>query len=123
MAQDQVRNDPGNADHVQDVGVRGVPRQADGSLLYESRGRRLSLRAVLIHDNHIQSRPGKKKAGCPICRQGLEGALAAPEEVRAPVVESEVVPGDRGDEAGTAAPAPTNRTLPLKSPMLRSGGN
>ncbi len=66
--------DSSNANRVQDVELQRVPRQVDGALHDESGGRRLSLRAVLVHDAHLQM--GRYESeGCRICGQGLEGAL------------------------------------------------
>ncbi len=122
MAANEIRGNSGDAHHVQDMGLRGVPRQADGSVLYESRGRRLSLAILSIHDRHLQNRAGVYVAQCKICRKGLEGALAAPEKVEVPIDPSEVVPGDRADEAGPAAPAHPPGTLSGINPVLRSRG-
>ena len=69
-----VPSNTSDAHGVQDVGVQRVPGQADGPVYDESGGRRLSVRAVLFHDAHLQA--GHRRAErCPICEQGLEGAL------------------------------------------------
>ncbi len=117
-----IPQDLSNANGVQNVELLGVSGQADGPVHNESRGRRLSLRAVLFHDNHLQA--GHRSAEkCGICSKGLEGALAPSEESRPPRGGDEVVEGGRADQKDAAASSPSDRAGGRPNPMLRSGGS
>lgn len=61
--------------------------------------RRLNVGALFVHDNHISG--GFRKAkGCPVCGQGLAGAIEVTQEVRAAGREDAVAPGDGADQKG-----------------------
>ena len=108
MVNDSLREPVGNADGVQNVGVQRVPRQADGPVYDESRGRRLSIRSVLLHDAHVQAGT-LESARCKICRQGLEGALEAVTERGPRRGDDEVAQSGRADEEGAAPPPRVTR--------------
>ncbi len=119
MVRDLGRQGPGTADSVQDVEVQRVSGSADGAVHDAGRGRRLSLRAVLFHDGHVQA--GRRSAeGCGICKEGLEGALAPAEKVRPQVPGDEMVEGSGADEKDAAASAPGDRASSRKDKVLWS---
>ncbi len=103
MLRDDNWTQDNNADPVQDLAMRRVPRQAKGAIHHEDRGRSLSLKAVLLHDAHLQKGVGHSEK-CPICRQGLEGALEAPQKDATPDRDDEMVPSPGGDTEGPATP-------------------
>ena len=76
-----------------------MPRQDDQFVQGEGDDRRLSFGAVRVHNGHLQS--GRRvTAGCIICVEGLEGALA---EVTPPKRPAEVAEGDGADEEEDSA--------------------
>lgn len=64
---------------------------------------RLNLGAVRLHDRHLQG--GFRKAvGCPVCEEGLDGAIAKV-EMRRPVDKPDgLAKSDGTDEGGDSAP-------------------
>ncbi len=88
--------DTGDADNVQDLGMLGLQRSADGTLQDESSGGMLSLGSMRLHNAHVAD--GRGVAGeCRICSEGMGGVLA-PVEARGPrglaVVESSGTDGE-----------------------------
>ena len=108
MVRDTHRSSSGDADDVQDVGLQRVQGQASVPFYDESRGRRLSLRAVLVHDSHLQAGHGKAE-GCRICGQGLEGALEKAPERGPRRGGDEVAESGGADEEVAAASALVDR--------------
>ncbi len=105
---DSVRPASGDANSMQDLGVQRVSRPANGSVYDESRGRRLSVRAVLVHDAHLQA-GFRTSEGCPICGQGLEGALEKVTERGPRRGVDEVAESGGADEELAAASSRGNR--------------
>lgn len=67
--------------------------------------RRLSFSAVRVHNDHLQS--GRRTgSACPICENGLGGALETIEETRAPDSSDEVATDSGTDEEEDAPPSP-----------------
>lgn len=106
MAASAERRLAEDANSVQKLEVSRVSGP-DGRLVQSEGGDwRLSLRAVRLHNSHLQSGRRSSK-GCPICgAAGLEGALAPVEEERAADSKDEVAAGDGSDEKGDAASSP-----------------
>ena len=66
---------------------------------------RLSFRAVRVHYSHLSG--GKTElGGCPICEEGLGGALARIAAEGKPAEAAEMDPGNGADEGGDPAPSP-----------------
>ncbi len=122
MVRDKGRPDDRNANNVQDLELRGVSGPPNVVVYDESRGRRLSLRAVLFHDRHL-SAGAPSSTQCGICSQGLEGALEASPQITPSDRESEVVQGGGVDQEGSAAPARAPGSSRRKDQVLRSGGS
>ncbi len=117
MVNDLVQENSRPTDDMQDLGVQRVQGPANGSVHDESGGRRLSLRAVLLHDAHLQD--GRRTAErCGICSEGLEGALEKVTERSPRRGESEVVPSSGGDQEGSATPPPDDRASGKENQVL-----
>ena len=104
MVDPQDRRNSSDADYVQDVGVRRVPRPPKGPVPLASRDGVLRFGAVRIHNAHLQS--GKlTRDACGVCSEGLEGAVAAPPKVEEPAKADEVAEGGGDHEEGdTSSP-------------------
>ncbi len=103
MANSTEREQTRSQNNVQDVGLRRVSGQDASSVPGESGDRRLSFRAVRVHNSHLQK--GKQTTlRCGVCEQGLESALAPIAVER--VAEDEMVEGDGTNEGKDAAPSP-----------------
>ena len=76
-----------------------MPRQNAETVRSEGGDRVLSLGAVRVHHDHLQS--GRAwSGGCPVCVEGLEGFM----ETVAPVPEKlEVAEDNGGDEEGDSS--------------------
>ncbi len=109
MVTNGEREGGSSPDRVQDLELLRVSRSSHGPVYDASRGRRLSLRAVLFHDNHVQNGP-RKHEGCGVCRKGLEGALEAVTEAGARRGSDEVAKGGGADPEAPAASASGDRS-------------
>ncbi len=105
------------ANQLQDMEVQRVQRPPDGLVHDASRGRRLSLRAVLIHDTHLQA--GVRSATrCGVCREGLEGALEKTPQASPRRGGDEVASGSGVDEKSATPPTSANRPGGEENPVL-----
>ncbi len=116
-----VNNLPGNkvgdANGLQNVEVQRVSGQVNGPVHDESGGRRLSLRAVLIHDAHLQA--GFRTAErCSICGEGLEGALEKAPQGGPRRGSDEVAESGGVDKELAAASARVDRASRKEDPVL-----
>ena len=115
--QGKLASDRGTANRVQDVELLGVPRSSYGSVYDAGRGRRLSLRAVFLHDAHLQA--GTRVAeGCGICSEGLEGALEKVTQRSSRRGKDEVAPGSGVDEKPATPPPSADRPGREENPVL-----
>jgi len=103
MANDNQRRGTGNANQLQDMGMRGMQRQDDGPVQSQDRGWRLSFRALRVHHSHLSGGVFTAET-CGLCQHGLEGALAEIKEL--PVKADEVVEDSRTDQEGHPTPPP-----------------
>ena len=108
----------GAADNLQDVGMSRMSRSSSRAVQHESRGRRISLRRILVHNSHIQA--GLPAGRCRVCSEGLEGILANAPRDR--VSEPVVVESSGTDEEGSAAPPSGNASQLVAAELLRRGG-
>ena len=80
-----------------------MSRQTDELVPGEGSTRVLNFRAVRLHNLHLRS--GRKTDfGCPVCSEGLEGAVA--EIAKRPATEPEVAEGDGVNEEEDPPPPP-----------------
>lgn len=105
MVQNTERTTPGNGNDMQDMEVQGVPGPGQSQSRDGGGDRYLNTRTLLSHYRHLQGRGRLSLTGCPVCVNGLEGALIPIEEKKP---EPVVVPSDRADEGKTDSHAPDN---------------
>ncbi len=103
MVTSSERRGSGDANKLQDVELRQLQRSYDGTVQSARGDRVLKVGPVLVHNAHIQA--GRATgSGCPICLQGLEGALATSIQDRLDAAKPEVVEGDGADGSGDPSP-------------------
>jgi len=117
MARYSPGQESNTPDNMQDVGVRSVLSERAGAVPREARDWRLSLRAVRIHNRHVQAAKPDRPA-CRCLREGLAG-FNTPAQVGLregdPVVESDRVDGGEGATPPSGGERPGRET-----PVLRS---
>lgn len=78
-----------------------MPRKSPGDVQDASPIRVFNTRALLSHNAHTKSRPGRQDDGCGFCRKGLDGVSKEPQREEP---EPELDESDRDDEEGSTAP-------------------
>ncbi len=89
---------------MQNLEVSIVSTKDDSPVQSEGISWRLSFKAVRVHNAHLQigQRTG---TNCPVCAEGLGGAMAAIKEVEKPVDSDEVAEGDGSDKKDDSPPS------------------
>lgn len=80
-----------------------MPGKGPGDVQNESPVRLFNTRALLSHNAHSKSRPGRREHGCGFCKSGVDGIS---QELERKEPEPELVESDRDDKEGRPASPP-----------------